>query len=208
MPKKNNPLLITITGGIASGKSTFSKLIEANGFPVFYADKIGHEVLQSESTEKEILKNIGMKAFTGNHIDRKKLRDIVFSDKSKLRLLNQITHKKIRSEMNRIILESTEKVLFFEIPLLIESNLQKSFHYNILIIAEENIRIERLIKRDNISEEKAIEILNSQMKDAEKRKYVDLIIDNSNSTDFLKLQTNIFLQMLKFIPKREVEPLS
>jgi dephospho-CoA kinase len=208
MPKKNNPLLIAITGGIASGKSSFSKLIEEKGYNVFYTDKIGHNVLELDSTKKEIMEKIGREVFSNNKIDRKKLREIVFNDKKKLELLNQITHKKIREKINSIILESEEEVIFFEIPLLIESNLQNFFHFNILISLEEKIRIERLTKRNNISKKQALKIINSQLNDKIKKKYVDLIIDNSLSPEYLKSQTDIFFQMLKFIPKKKLKPLS
>ena len=207
MPRKNSPLLIAITGGIASGKSYFSKLIEEKGYKVFYTDKIGHEVLELDSTKKEIMEKIGKKAFLDNKINRKKLGEIVFSNKDKLALLNKITHKKIRERINTIISESEERIIFFEIPLLIESKLQESFHYNILITADKKIRIERLIKRDNISQDKALKIIENQISDKIKKNYVDLILDNSYAKTFLKAQTEIFCQMIKFIPKRKIKPL-
>ncbi len=208
MQKKNRPLIIAITGGIASGKSTFSKLIEEKGYRVYYTDKIGHDVLELDSIKKQIRENIGAEAFTNNKIDRKKLGEIVFSDKQKLAILNQISHTKIREQINSIIAESNEKIIFFEIPLLIESNLQESFHYNILITTDENIRTNRLINRDKITKEKALRIIKNQMSDEIKKEYVDLIIDNSFSKKFLEAQTNIFRQMINLIPKRKTKKLN
>ena len=209
MQKKNKrPLYVSITGGIASGKSLFAELIEKKGYQVYYADKIGHEVLELDYVKQKIQAAFGDDLIEDNIVDRKQLAEIVFSSLEKLRYLNNLTHKEILSRMNSIMENSEEKVIFFEIPLLFEAKLQKSFDFNILIIADEKTRISRITKRDKISKRQAKGIIKYQMDDKIKKNLADLIITNSSSKESFENQTAIFFQMIKFIKKRKLAQLN
>ena len=144
MKHLKRPFLVAITGGIASGKSIVSKWFEGQNFSVFYADKIGHELLNEQYFVNEIKGIVGKEITFNNLIDRKKLGEIIFNSEDKRKQLNKLLHPEIRKRMQQIIDTSSQETLIFEIPLLFENGLQKAFDLTINISARNEIKIKRI----------------------------------------------------------------
>ncbi|SEF90145.1 dephospho-CoA kinase [Caloramator fervidus] len=194
-------MVVGLTGGIATGKSTVSKIIAEKGIVVIDADRISREIVKpGEVAYKKIVEFFGEEILSENgEIDRKKLRNIVFNDYNKLKVLNEITHPEI---LKKILIKiedlksKGEKICVLDAALLIEANFHKFVDKVILVYCDIEIQISRLMKRDNLSREEAINIINSQMSFEQKKKYADYLIDNSKDIDFTKKQVDRVLNSI------------
>lgn len=204
MKQANRPFLIAITGGIASGKSTVSHWFEEQGFLVYYADEIGHEMLQNSELMTQLVSEFGTEILTNGLIDRAKLASFVFANPKKLKVLNSILHPAIRTRMQEIINLSTSDKLFFEIPLLFEGGLEKSFDLVINVYLNLEMQIERLVKRNHFSRTEAKKRINSQLPVEVKIEKADVNIDNNGNVNQLCNQLNNFLKILSSYPPKEV----
>jgi dephospho-CoA kinase len=186
--------LVTITGNIATGKSFLSKMIEGEfGFFHISADQIGHIVLEQTDVIEEIKEYFPSSVINGC-VDRRALGKIVFSDDSLRERLNSITHPRIREATDKIFKvksRSGAKVVF-EHPLLFELNLEDIYRPNILTICGKQLQIERLIKRNDLTEEEALERIDAQRDWAEKVASANLVIDTSEDVNIKTIEE--FLQ--------------
>lgn len=195
--KANNPKLIGITGGIATGKSTVSNIIKEAGYKLIDADKIAREVMEKgRPAYKKTIEAFGKEILEDEEtIDRKKLGQIVFKDSLSRSKLDSIVHPYVFNQIKERIDEygQEQKILFVDIPLLIEErkNLKK---YNIhldeiwLVYVDKSTQLDRLIKRDGISREEAIQKIKSQMPIQSKKEYASRIIDNRKDLKDLNQQ--------------------
>ena len=177
-----------LTGNIGCGKSSVSEILEENGFAIVDADKIARGIYNYDDIMLEMKKNFPS-AIVNNTVDRAILANIVFSDRKKLNLLNEITHKKIRSLMEEEINyyeKNDVKVVVLDVPLLFEAGFDKMADFIVVVICDLEEQINRIIKRDGIKREDAINRINSQMSQEEKMKRADFVIDNSKNKDELK----------------------
>lgn len=181
-------MILGLTGGIASGKSTVSNIFKKYGIYIADADKIAKELGNREDVIDEIGEKISKIVIDKNGIvDRAKLKEIVFSDKSKLEILNKIYHPKIREEFKKIKLNSSKNdIIIFDVPLLFETGMYTLCDKNILVYVNEDIQIERLIARDGITKELAKKIIDSQMSLDEKKSKSDILIENNDSLEELE----------------------
>lgn len=204
----SQPILIGITGNIGSGKTTFCNLLEEKGFKVIYADEIAQQQLNQPDTLKTLIKRWGKGIVKNGQPQRDKIAEIVFNNKSELDFLNSIVHPKTLSALQQIVDNSTEKYLFFEIPLLFEAGLELCFDYIILIRAPREVRINRLLQKGKETREQIEARINAQIDDQDKIPLCDLVIDNSK--DFIELnnQLNSLLSTLKDIKPKEKIPFS
>ncbi|KMY51208.1 dephospho-CoA kinase [Peribacillus loiseleuriae] len=179
--------VIGITGGIASGKSSVSQFIrEELGFTIIDADIAAREVVEpGQEAYQEIVEVFGTDVLlTDTSIDRAKLGGIIFYDEKKRRKLNGIVHPAVRKRMlqqKETAFELGEKVLFMDIPLLFESKLTHMVDKTILIYVDERIQLERLMKRNGLSEVEAKARIDSQMPLVEKKELADAVINNNGS---------------------------
>lgn len=189
MRHHKRPVLVAITGGIASGKSIVSNWFENKGLAVFYADKIGHEVLNESNIQNKITNMFGKDIIINNKIDRGKLGEIVFNSESKRKQLNDLLHPEIRKRIQQIIDSSNEKILIFEIPLLFENGLHKAFDLTVNISADKELRLNRVMKRDGLSKESIQKRIDAQIHESQRKELADVNIINNNDFDdlFLKL---------------------
>ncbi len=193
-------ITIGITGNIASGKTQVEKIVSDSGFKVIDADKISHFIMENDKTTiNEIIKefkndDIEESPFV---ISRTKLGDIVFSDNNKKQKLENIIHKRIFKEIDNFKEKNKhEKIIFISMALLFETCQETSFNKIIFISSDKNLRLERLIKRNNLSEEKALARINSQMSEEEKIKKSDYIILNNSDLINLEKQTKLVIKDL------------
>ncbi|MGI6712510.1 MAG: dephospho-CoA kinase [Bacillota bacterium] len=196
-------IIIGLTGGISSGKSTVSAILKELGAYIIDADAIAREVVMpGRPAWREIIHVFGAKILQEDgQINRKALADIVFQDEEARRKLNEITHPRISEERNRIIAEIAAKdekaIIVFDVPLLIETGMYKEVDEVWLVALPEDLQIKRLINRDKISEEEALRRISSQMPLAEKKKYAHHIIDTSGSRiDTIKQVYKLWKQLV------------
>ena len=152
--------VIGITGPIGSGKSYVGDIFEEYGFPRIDTDKVYHGLISKYTdTVKELESEFGKEIVRDDgSVDRKKLGDIVFSDKQKLLRLNEITHKYVHIETTRLIEHyraKSARAVIVEVPLMFESGFDKMCDEIICVVADDDVRIERIVKRNGISEKNA-----------------------------------------------------
>lgn len=177
-------LKIGLTGGIGSGKTTIANFFREIGIKVIDADMISREVLNIYEIILELIeKEFGKDVFNEDGtLNRRKLGSIVFKEKSAKKKLENITIPFIKKEIFKQLKdyeENGEKICVLDAPTLIENKLHEYMDYNILVWVSEEIQIQRVIKRDELSLENVTSRISSQMPAEEKKKYVDFIIDNS-----------------------------
>jgi dephospho-CoA kinase len=187
-----NNILIGLTGGIGSGKTTVAEILIEKGFSVIDADKIGKEIMDEPETASEVINCFGEDIVDLNgKIDRRKLRNIVFADESLLKELNKIFHEKIRARINTDIAnlkKDGKSVFFLDAPLLIENKLDKMVDEVWIVSCSIESQIERVMKRDGSNRKEAEQIIKRQMPLEEKLKYANRIIENENSINDLKIK--------------------
>lgn len=188
-------MIIGLTGGIASGKSTVSAMLKAKGYTIVDADIAAREVVNiGEDAYYGIIEAFGKEILLEDgNIDRKKLGSIVFHNTEKRLLLNSIVHPAVRNYMQKKKAEAIEdgkQTIIMDIPLLFESKLTYMVDKTILVFVDPNIQKERLMKRNHLSEEDAIARIRSQMPLKEKIQLSDAVIDNNETLEETKKQLN------------------
>lgn len=148
-------MLIGICGKSGSGKSNISNYLK-NELDAIHCniDKIGHYVLTLPNVKKELIDSFGIDIYEDNKVNRKKLGEIVFSSTDKMRILEQITWKHMEIEIDKIINENKNKIIILDWQLLPKTKYLNLCNLKILIDIPYEIRKQRLLKRDNINEEK------------------------------------------------------
>jgi dephospho-CoA kinase len=204
---KDNRLLLAVTGGIASGKSSVSKMLEELGAPLIDFDALARLVVEpGKPAWKEIVAFFGEQVVQEDqHLDRKKLSEMVFRDMEKRKKLESFTHPRINEEfekqVNQIVAEDPGAIIQVAIPLLIELNLQYKFHKVLVVHSSPEMQVERLMKRDGISREAAANILKAQLPIDEKVKFADFAIHNEGSLQETWRQVEEVWKSLKKIQK-------
>ena len=192
-------IVIGLTGGIASGKSTVSNLLKEMDIPVIDADVEARlAVEKGEPAYLKIIKEFGPEILLPTEeIDRQKLGSIIFHHDDKRQLLNEIVHPDVRNRMKKQIKEANERgiaTIVLDIPLLFESKLTYMADKTLLVFVDRNVQLKRLMERNNLSLEDAKARINSQMSLSEKVKLADAVIDNNGSLTETKTQ---LLEVLK-----------
>ena len=173
---------IGITGGIGSGKTTACKVFEVLGIPVFYADTVAKELMHTDILLKaEIISAFGPNSYFPNgELNRKYISGIVFKDETQLQILNNLVHPAVFRAFDQWVLnQRNAPYVLKEAALLFESGSFKMCDHTVLVKSPEAIKIERIIKRDHITEAEVRFRMNKQLPDKEKEKLVDFILYNS-----------------------------
>ncbi len=180
-------IIAGLTGGIASGKSTVSGFLSDAGARIIDADKIARTVVEPGTPAfNDILSFFGSAILKPDgQIDRDRLGDIIFNDPGKKTRLDAIVHPRVFEHAARMIAEiaahAPEAVVIMDVPLLLETGMEKELAEVIVVYVPEPIQLERLMKRDGIGESAAMARIRSQMPIEEKRKRATIVIDNSGS---------------------------
>lgn len=195
-------LKVAITGGIGSGKSIVSNLIESRGYEVIKSDEIAKEVMNHNiSVRKKIIKAFGNDSFNDKKVNTQFLAQKVFSNKKNISKINSIVHpptiKKIFSIIKKESKES--KIVFVESALIFEAKLENLFDYVLLLTTDDKLRLKRVIERDKVSKEEVLKRMSHQLSDTKKKLKADFIIENNSSRSDLEKKTIFFLNILKSI---------
>ncbi|MBR5145929.1 MAG: dephospho-CoA kinase [Clostridia bacterium] len=177
---------IAITGGIGSGKSAVSQILASKGWFVLDCDQITKQLYQKQATTDAISINFGSEFVVDGRVDTKKLGAYVFADQSRVQKLNQVMHPLIFAELDKQIVESGQKVVFVQIPLLFETGMQNEFDDVWLVVADEQTRISRVVVRDNLDVEQIKNRIKNQMDDEKKAQFVHTIIKNNGTLNQLE----------------------
>ena len=195
--------VVGLTGGIGSGKSTVSKMLTESGIDIIDADLVAREVVRpGMKAWKLIRQHFGEEVILKNgDIDRKKLAEIIFSDESKRKLLNSITHPEIYKQIFiklLVYLLLFRQFVVLDLPLLFESGKMTKYLSKIIVVkCSRRLQIERLIQRNNYSEEESIARIDSQMPLEEKCRLSDFVIDNNNDLESTRSQVKQVVQQLR-----------
>lgn len=182
------PMIIGLTGSIATGKSTVSRMLKQKGFPIVDADEISRLVVEPGSPVLDrIAQAFGADVLLPDGaLNREKLGSLIFNDEEKRKMLNGIVHPAVREEMIRQKEEWLDKganTVIMDIPLLFESKLQSYVDKILVVSATPTIQRERLIARNGYSTEEADARINSQLPIAEKELGADAIIINNGTLE-------------------------
>ncbi|MDF2833364.1 dephospho-CoA kinase [Chryseobacterium indoltheticum] len=185
------PKIIGLTGGIGSGKTTVAKFIEDCGFPVYYSDDRAKDIVNdNEDLKIRIKELLGSDSYDENGLyNRKFVAEKVFNSKDLLHSLNEIIHPAVRLDFEDWVKKQTKYLIFKETALLFELQLNKQCYRSILVTAEDNIRIKRVMDRDGKTYREVQSVMEKQMPEKEKIKLADCIIYNNTNLDDLKDKT-------------------
>ncbi len=198
-------LIVGLTGGVASGKTTVARMFEKEGAYLIDADQIARDLVQPHRPAwKEILRAFG-KEVLGKEgaIDRKRLADLAFSDPDQRSILNGILHPRIKREVGRrtrqIEREDPRAVVIFDAPLLVETGFHREVDRVVVVTSRETQQIERLKKRAGVSEEQTRRIISSQMVPEKKMEIADFVIRNEGSLETTRRRVREIFRELRRI---------
>lgn len=203
-------LIVGLTGGIVSGKSTVARMFRQLGADIIDADNIARAIVQpGEKAWKNIVHYFGKEILKDNQeINRKELARIVFADKEKLEKLNKITHPEIVAIIKNKIEEMRSKdssdgtICIIEVPLLFEANLEGMMDKIIVVYLNREEQKKRLLIRNSLTQEEAINRIDSQIPMEKKLKKADYVIDNGASLGHTRIQVKqIWQELRQFCPE-------
>lgn len=179
-------IIIGLTGGIGSGKSTFLSWFSNQGIPVFESDKVAKELLNT-SLKPLISQQFGNKLYKKGHLDTQTLANLVFENDSLLKKLNNIVHPAVADAFELFLKTNNQaKLVVKEAAILFETGAYKRCDFTILICAPKEARIARVMQRDSVSREAVLHRMKRQWSDAKKRPLADAIIENKDLQTALK----------------------
>ncbi len=194
---------IGLTGGIGSGKTTAARRFFALGAKVYHADEISRHALDPCSDcYGKVVAEFGTDILRDDEtIDRRKLGEIVFSDESKRKTLNDIIHPYVIDELlssaERDLGNDPSGIAVFEVPLLFESGMDRQMDANIVVTCAEETRIQRVMERDELLRDQVHARMRAQMPEEEKRLRADYVLDNNGTHESLLRQVDALYAMLK-----------
>ena len=191
-------LKVGITGGIGSGKSYVAKVFKALGVPFYDADKVARSIMEdNEGLRADLRAAFGDAVYLADgHLDRPYLSSIVFGDQAKLDLLNSIVHPVVIKHGDDWAKAQPGPYSLKEAALLFESGSYKKLDYTILVVAPEDLRIQRVMQRDQATEEQVRARIQKQTTDQEKMELADFIIINDEKQPLLPQVLKLHQQFL------------
>lgn len=198
-------LIIGLTGGIASGKSTVSNMLSDRGFTIVDADLAARVVVEpGEEAYGMVISAFGKEILAENgSINREKLGSIIFHDEEKRKLLNGIVHPAVREKMNdwkEDALAAGKNTIIYDIPLLFESKLTHLVNRSIVVMVDEKVQLQRLLARNKLTEMEAKARIASQLPLRDKIGLADAVIDNNGSLDETEQQVDQLIKKWHLIP--------
>jgi len=197
-------ILIGLTGGIGSGKSTVAALFEKNGYPVYNSDQRASFLMESNETIIQKLKfYFGDKVYCEfeekQQLNRAYLSSIVFKDPFYLSLLNASVHPFVYEDFRSWCQRQSSEILVKESALIFENENFEKFDYTILVKAKEQTRISRVQQRSGLEPQEIIDRMNAQINPEVAKDLADYVLDNDGDLDELEAEFKLMLQRLKLL---------
>ena len=198
-------ILIGLTGGVATGKSTVARMFKRCGAVVIDADELAHEVVKpGKPAWREIVKTFGKTVLNPDRtLNRRELGAVVFGNRTKLRQLEQIIHPRVAREQARRTRQAARTdptaVVIYDVPLLFEAGIDKRVDKIIVVTADRKTQIARLKKRNGLSQAEAIRRINSQILLAKKIQRADHVLNGTLSRPSLRQQVGHLLKNLRLL---------
>ena len=194
--------IIGLTGGIGSGKTTVANEFSSLGVPVYITDLEAKNLMQSDAVLNQIKVEFGSTVFNKGTLLREKLSEIVFNNDEKLAKINSIVHPAVKEHFKGWLLEhQNNPVVIYESAILFESGSYKECDFIINVEAPLEVRIQRVVERDNTTREKVLERIKNQWNDEEKSSKSDFVIKNS-SIEAIKLE---IVKILNFLGIKQIK---
>ena len=196
---RENAKIIGISGGIGSGKSTVSKFIEEAGFPVYYSDIRAKTIVNDDGELRERIKKLlGENAYDENGFyNRRYIGEIIFKDEQLRLQLNALIHPAVKINFIKWVSEQKTDFVFKETALLFELKLNESCYKSILVTADDNCRLKRVMDRDQKTYREVEAIMSKQMPEKDKIKFADFVIYNNQTLEDLEVETRRVLEEIK-----------
>ena len=180
-------LKVGLTGGIGAGKSTVLLIFQSLGIPVYKADDRAKWLINNNSDITHLLSNeFGSDIYNEGQINTSYLSNIVFKDPSKLKILNEIVHPKVAEDFSLWCSTQKAKYIVKEAAILIESKAYQQLDKIILVTADKEERVKRIMDRDGVSEHEVLQRMRNQMTDEQKIPYADYIIENNSQESLIE----------------------
>jgi len=174
-------MIVGLTGGIGSGKSTVARLLVALGYPVYNSDDRAKFLQENDATLiAQTTELLGPEVIENGKINRAKVASIVFSDSQLLQKLNALVHPRVAKDFADWRSQQNSNILFKESAILVETGIYKQCDALVVVTAPEDVRIARVVKRDGVSEEQVRMRITKQLSDEEKVKSADFVIKNDD----------------------------
>ena len=195
-------ILVGLTGGIGSGKTTVAKQFEALGIPVYIADEEAKKLMnQSKVIKRKLIELLGSDAYKNDELNRPFIAKIIFSDKAILQKMNAIIHPRVATHFNKWMLKQTAPYVIKEAAILFENDGYKLCNFVITVVAPKELRFKRLLKRDSTTKDKIEAIIKNQWSDEQKIKLSHFVVNNIDLEDTKKQVVEVHNQLLKKITK-------
>lgn len=198
-------ILVGLTGGVATGKTTVANLFRRCGAVVIDADELARQVVTpGKPAWRDIVRTFGKQILKPDRtINRHALGAIVFHDKKKLRRLERIIHPRVAREQARLTKQAARKdpkaVVVYDVPLLFEAGIDKRVDKIIVVTADRDTQVARLKKRNGLTRAEALRRIKSQMPMSKKRRFADYVVDGTTVLKHLKAHVSAVLEDLRSI---------
>jgi len=188
---------IGITGGIGSGKSFIANILEHMGFPVYYSDLRSKELTKSNPSIKTgLISLFGEEVYSDNELNTQLVATKIFQNEEMRQKVNELIHPIVRKDFEDWVTNQKSTLVFNEAAILFETGSYKNFDANILICAPLELKIKRVMKRENCSKEDVLARMSKQWSDDEKSKLADFIINNDDCDPILTQLELVLAQLI------------
>lgn len=189
---------IGLTGGIGSGKSTVGKLLNIYGYPVYIADEASKRLTDESPIIKEKLnETFGENLYPDGKLDKRRLATLIFSDKQRLKQVNQIIHPEVNRDFQTWAKQQKASLCFLEAAILFEAGFDRYVDETVMVYAPIEVRIQRTMQRDNTSQEEVMKRIASQMSDEDKKKLANHLVINDDSHALIPQIEGLLKNLLK-----------
>lgn len=189
--------IVGLTGGIGSGKTTVANLFSELNVPIYIADKEAKALMnKSKVIKRKLIQLFGKDAYKAEELNRPYLAEQIFNDKNLLQQMNAIVHPKVASHFKRWMKKQAAPYCIKEVAILFENGSYVNCDKVITVIAPLEIRISRVLQRDQTTTSKIKAIIKNQWQDQERMKLSDYVISNDDNLQHLKSQVNEIHQKL------------
>ncbi len=194
-------MIVGLTGGIGSGKTTVAKIFNDFGISIYNSDLRAKALMQNNAQLKEqIIEHFGLEAYDNGQLNRGYIAEIIFNDKSELQKMNALVHPVVRNDVREWARQQVTPYVLQESAILFESGASEFYDKTILITAPIELRIKRVMQRDQVDRTSVLNRMDDQWSDAEKVPLADYVIQNKILEDTRRKIGYVHEELLKWYP--------